>query len=212
MLIICQAGLLKANSVATSGSGLAISTGSEPLKSAPATVPFFLTDQRQVASVPFLPSSDPFSVSLRILSSLFAVIILAFGLSWFLQKKGGFGKNVYGKVVGILPLDNRRLLYIVDVMGKILILGVTDQNINLLCEITDQNTINSLRLENDTPSLPGMEKIFSFLKKKKEVETPKESHDQTSLSESDIKKQTDRTQDRLKNLKDLLVQRDNREE
>ncbi len=164
--------------------------------------------------MPIFPDTDPLGTSLRIISSLFGVIILAFGISWFIQKKTGLGGNVFGKVIGILPLDNRRMIYIVDIMGRVLILGVTEANINLLGELTDKDTLDSLRLQYDQPS-PGMEKLFSFLRSGKaafssqpgsEPETP-----QTPQAEGGNVHQL-RQQDRLKKLNDMLLKRGNPEE
>lgn len=169
-------------------------------------LPFYL--EGPVASAPYLPVSDPLSSTLRIISSLFAIIIIAFGLSWFIQKKAGFGGNVFGKVLGILPLDNRRMIYLVDVMGKVLILGVTDSNINMLGEITDKDTLDALRLQNDKP-LPGMERLFSFLR-------PTDSENISEKESTDLdnpitpgQAQNQRNHERLRKLNDLLVKRTN---
>lgn len=167
----------------------------------------FLPEQPMVATMPFLlPGSDPFATSLRVLSALFAVIIIALVLSWFIQKKGGFGSNVFGKVIGILPLDNRRFIYLVDVVGRVLVLGVTESNINLLCEITDKDTLDSLRLQGDTSSLPGMEKIFSFLRKSNSENSHSEPDDVQSR-DSDLQNATEKNQQRLKKLNSLLIRR-----
>ncbi len=175
-------------------------TASEPqvVTQAITATPSFLDDVSPASFPQF--ASDPFGSSLRILSSLFALIILAFILSWFLQKKGGIGGNVFGKVLGILPLDSRRLIYLVDVMGRVLILGVTDNNISLLCEITDKATLDSLRLQYDKPS-PGMEKLFSFLKGGRSKDNQQEEEQPAPLQA------TERTDDRIRKLNDLLVKR-----
>ncbi len=201
-LLICVTA--QSQPVATSGDGLF---------SAPATIsaiasptPFFL--DLQPASMPLFPDSDPMSTSLRILSSLFAVILLAFGISWFIQKKAGIGGNVFGKILGILPLDNKRMIYLVDVMGKVLILGVTESNINLLGELTDKDTLDALRLQNDQPS-PGIEKLFAYLSRKNE---------EPSQLQAETAKKTDepqengnlhrfRSEDRLKKLNAMLHKR-----
>lgn len=191
----------------------AATTASEPIASALATdaaetpLPFYM--ERPVASSPYLPISDPLSSTLRIVSSLLAVIILAFGLSWLIQKKAGFGSNVFGKVLGVLPLDNRRMIYLVDVMGKVLILGVTENNINMLGEVTDKDTLDALRLQNEKP-LPGMERLFSFLRHS--TRTEKNTNQSGADSESQTTQgqaQNQRNHERLRKLNDLLVKRDN---
>ncbi|HPW58853.1 MAG TPA: flagellar biosynthetic protein FliO [Candidatus Rifleibacterium sp.] len=164
------------------------------------------------ASMPLFPDSDPMGTSLRILSSLFAVILLAFGISWFIQKKAGIGGNVFGKILGILPLDNKRMIYLVDVMGKVLILGVTESNINLLGELTDKDTLDALRLQNDQPS-PGIEKLFAYLSRKNEE--PAQSQTETAKKadepEGNGNLQRFRSEDRLKKLNAMLHKRNDKD-
>jgi flagellar biogenesis protein FliO len=198
---------VSAEPVATASNGFLTATGTTAFSATSATaetaLPFYL--EGPVASAPFIPSSDPLSSTLRIISSLFAIIIIAFGLSWLIQKKAGFGGNVFGKVLGILPLDNRRLIYVVDVMGKVLILGVTDSNISMLTEITDKDTLDALRLQNDRP-LPGMERLFSFLK----PSSTTDSGEQPAGEEATPgQAQNQRNHERLRKLNELLVKRNN---
>jgi flagellar biogenesis protein FliO len=196
--------------VATSGDGLLLTAASVTAPTVGSSVPLFL--DTEPASMPVFPDTDPLGTSLRIISSLFGVIILAFGISWFIQKKGGLGGNVYGKVIGILPLDNRRMIYIVDIMGRVMILGVTEANINLLGELTDKDTLDSLRLQYDQPS-PGMEKLFSFLRAgKAAISKPSEKSNQEEGIESEPSVENSnihqlRQQDRLKKLNDMLLKR-----
>jgi flagellar biogenesis protein FliO len=97
---------------------------------------------------PYMEESKPFEHMLSIFSTLILIIMLMFGISWLLQKKGFLSKNNYGKVLSILPLDNKRLIYIVDIMGKIYLLGVTEYNVNLIGQITDPTALKLLKLEN----------------------------------------------------------------
>jgi flagellar protein FliO/FliZ len=191
-LLICS-GTVQAQPIATASNGL---SNSEPL---------FLEEQT-VASVPFMPDTDPFAASLRIITALIIVIILAFAVSWFIQKKGIFTNNVFGRVIGIIPLDNRRFIYMVDVVGRILVLGVTEQNINLLCEVTDKDTIDSLRLQNECKPMPGMEKLFSFLKKQRGND-PEKINSFEEFKEANFKSQTLKNQEKLKKINNLLVKR-----
>lgn len=176
---------------------------------------FFEDSDYQTASPPVFAAYDPYEVVLRIVTSLAIIIIIAFGLSWFLQKKAGIGKNIYGSVLGVLPLDNKRCIYIVDIMGKILILGVTEHNINHLGEITDQNTINSLRIENSSTSMPGMDKLFSFLKKQRHnsiIEDEEQTTQKSSLkTEIEARNHTLKNEERLKKINDLLLKKTNKD-
>ncbi len=160
--------------------------------------------------MPLFTDSDPFGTSLRILSSLFGVILLAFGVSWFIQKKVGFGGNVFGKVVGILPLDNKRMIYLVDIMGRVLILGVTETNINLLAELTDKDTLDALRLQYDKPS-PGMNRLFSFLQPEEKVASSEERFESPPAESANDGGNIHqlRQQDRIKKLNEMLLKRGN---
>lgn len=75
-----------------------------------------------------------------------AVIGLAYLTSRFLGKKmGQFSSNSDNRVLAVLPLGNNRAVYIVDIVGKVLVLGVSDQSIALLEEITDEDRVEKLR-------------------------------------------------------------------
>lgn len=79
----------------------------------------------------------------------FAVVIgLAFFTSRFLgQKFGNLSTGSINKVLMTLPLGNSRAVYIVEVAGKYLVLGVTDHNITLLQEIVDTAEIEKIQLQ-----------------------------------------------------------------
>ena len=120
-------------------------------------------------SQPMGPISNPITTTLSVIASLIGLIIVALGLSWFIQKKSGFGSNDFGKTLGIIPLDGKHYLYIVDVMGRMLVLGVTDSNINLLTEITDKDTIDAFRLKYGQSRTPYIDKLFPFIAKQEDA-------------------------------------------
>lgn len=128
------------------------------------------------------------------------VLALVFALSYFLQRRAGLSQNVFGKVLGVLPIDGRRFIYLVDVMGKVIVLGVTEQNINFLCEIDDKNAINTLRLQNDSSGVPGLEKLFPFLKRRDESEE--------TLSQGELNERTHITRQQMKKVEQLLIKRE----
>ena len=93
------------------------------------------------------PRADSITATFSLMTSLIGIIILALAASWFIQKKTGIASNKFGKVLGVLPLDNKRLIYIVYVAGKFIVLGVTENSINYLTEITDKETIDTYKLK-----------------------------------------------------------------
>ena len=69
-----------------------------------------------------------------LLGGLTLIIVLIYGLSWFVKRfaQGGFMHNPSMKVVSTLPMGTRERLMLVDVGGKQLLLGVTATQINTL--------------------------------------------------------------------------------
>lgn len=72
----------------------------------------------------------------------------------FVTKKTGM--NLFGgeaiKVLSIVPLGQNKFLQVVDLAGKVLVIGVADSNINLISEITDKDQMDRIRiLSNRTP-------------------------------------------------------------
>lgn len=155
----------------------------------------------EVATSPLFLVPDPFSTTVRIITSLAVVISLLFGISWFIQRRGGFNRSLFGRILGIVPLDGKRFIYLVDVLGRVLVLGVTEQNINLLCEINDKTTIDALRLQGNAPTMPGLEKIFPFLQKNRgDSEDP--------LSGPDLESRARTTDQQKRQVEKLIIRRD----
>ncbi len=89
-------------------------------------------------------STIAYTVSLLV---TFAVVIgLAYFTSRFLgQRMGRFSQSGENRVLVSLPLGQNRGVFVVEVAGKLLVLGVTDHNVNFLQEISDPATIERLR-------------------------------------------------------------------
>lgn len=109
------------------------------------------------------PEVSWFSSIAYIITLLFTfavVIILAYFTSRFLgYKMGTTAATGNPNILDILPLGTNRAVYVVEVAGKIMILGVTDHSIQLLQEITASEEI--LSLKNRPPhSANQFEKIF----------------------------------------------------
>lgn len=190
------------------------------------SLPLF-TNKTSTDTVRFSSSPSSLSTTLSLFTSLIGIIILALIASWFIQKKTGFISNNFGKVLGIVPLDNKRFIYIVDVMGKMLVLGVTEYNITLLNEITDQDTINAYRLKYGQAVTPGLDKLFPFLSKvikKDDNEESENKEEKTGKMLSDIEEkiQSDRKaaainnsieqkhKDRLERLNKMIINSNNK--
>lgn len=77
----------------------------------------------------------------------FAVIIgLAYFTSRFLgQRMGQLSARAENRILTHLPLGANRAIHVVEIAGKVLVLGVTDHSITLLQEITDEDQVEKLR-------------------------------------------------------------------
>ncbi|NLI75868.1 MAG: hypothetical protein GX442_05425 [Candidatus Riflebacteria bacterium] len=157
------------------------------------------------APLPAFPVPDPLSTTLRILTSLAVVIALVFGLSWFLQRRGPLGGPPIGRVLGILPLDGHRSVYVVDVLGRILLLGVAEQGVSLLGEITDQVVIDGLRVKAERSTIPGLEQVFRFLRRP-EAPGPAPA-EEPAPDRPDFSQHTRKAQDQARQMEDLLLRR-----
>ncbi len=56
------------------------------------------------------------------------------------------------KVLATYPLAANRLIQIVDIGGQVLVLGVSDSNVNLITEIEDKEVIDRIRLQSSKES------------------------------------------------------------
>ena len=93
----------------------------------------------------------------------FAVVIgLAYFTSRFLgQKMGQVSANSDNRVLAVLVLGPNRAVQVVEIAGKVLVLGVTDHNITLLEEITDDTRIEILRQQPVNQPIPtSFDSIF----------------------------------------------------
>ena len=108
------------------------------------------------------PSSISWWSSIAYLVSLFAIFIFVVGLAYFAarflggrfaQQKMGYG----GRILSHLPLGPNRSVCIIEMAGRIFMLGVTEHSVTLLAEINDPDEIDRLHREELTsPKVPEM--------------------------------------------------------
>ena len=102
---------------------------------------------------------------LRTVLSLVAVITLLYIGVFFLKKfvlhKNGSGRaNTSLRVMDSTFLGPKKAVYLVEVVDRILILGVTDSQVSLLSEITDQETLKNIHLAGSS-AVKGIGSSFS---------------------------------------------------
>lgn len=112
------------------------------------------------------PTTSPswFSTISYVFSLLitFAFVIgLAYFASRFVgQKMGKLSAISSNKIIGTLPLGASRVVYIVEIAGKCLVLGVTDQSITVLQEITDVVEIEKMKAEQIAIPQEQFDRVF----------------------------------------------------
>lgn len=92
----------------------------------------------------------------------FAIVIgLAYFASRFLGQKMG-SKLAMGnqRIISTLPMGANRAIYVVEIAGKFLILGVTDHSIHVLQEITDTEEIEKMQAEKASLPATQFDKVF----------------------------------------------------
>lgn len=100
---------------------------------------------------------------LKMLSALALVIGLMIAAlvvvkKYFYQSPAASGGNTMIDIISTHHLGPKNSFMLVDVLGQVLLLGVSNQEISLLTTITDPDAMNrlkSLRLRKDAPSAPA---------------------------------------------------------
>lgn len=102
-----------------------------------------------------VPSSKGYKVNLfavivKTILALIIIGILIVGLLRFFFKDKSSLFSGGARCINVLathPLSPNKYIQIVEISNKIIILGITDNNINLLTEITDTDTIDLIKLQ-----------------------------------------------------------------
>ncbi len=75
------------------------------------------------------------------------IIVIYIGFRFLLKgKKRVVSDTEMIKVLATYPISANRLIKVIDIAGKILILGVTDSNINLITEVEDKEISDRIKL------------------------------------------------------------------
>ncbi|HWR40417.1 MAG TPA: flagellar biosynthetic protein FliO [Patescibacteria group bacterium] len=122
-------------------------------------------------SVPYLKYQEPQPATTSWLStgvyifSLLATFTLILGLAYFASRFLGhkFSQNMGlgdSTILSTLILGPNRAVYVVEIAGKILVLGVTEQQITLLQEIHSVEEIAKLRAKNNSSLTEPFHSVF----------------------------------------------------
>jgi flagellar biosynthetic protein FliO len=129
--------------------GLVTAAGAQP---APTPVPAeSAVVETAVAAVP-LPGESIGTYVIRMVLSLLVVVVLIYAAVYVFRRLsgpraagGGIQRSI--RVLGHYYLGPRKALYLVEIVNRILVLGITGTSIQLVTEIKDPETIEVLRRE-----------------------------------------------------------------
>ena len=101
----------------------------------------------------------------RMLLVLFFVILCIYGV-FFLLRKAGTGKFTESDLINIISSKSvavNKSLHIVEVGNQLMLIGVSDDSINLISEITDKETFDTIKLYKGENIPPKGGSFFSYL-------------------------------------------------
>ncbi len=119
----------------------------------------------------------------NLLGGLALILVLIFGLSWFVKRfsQGGFMQNPAIKMIAAMPLGTSERIMLVEVGGKQLLLGVTATQISSL-HVFDEPVIHSAQKpKNNSESSDFSQKLMAILQQKNTLDT-------NSSSSQDVEK------------------------
>ncbi len=116
----------------------------------------------------FKPKLEEDSYAWMLFKTLLVMGLLLGGFYYFFRfvtKKAGI--NALGgeavQVLSVVPVGQNKFLQVVDLAGRILILGVTDSQINLITEVTDRDEIDRIRILSARRQVPQDENFQEFM-------------------------------------------------
>lgn len=95
---------------------------------------------------------------LRMVLVLGLVVLSIYVLFYFLKKAGGQGQRSDRtlRILGTTTLQGSRAVHLLEVGGRVYLVGSAEQSVNLLSEITDRETIDQLLLDHGVAGEAGV--------------------------------------------------------
>jgi len=156
----------------------------------------------------FKPQVEEESYAWMIIKTILVLGFLVGGFYYFFRfvtKKTGI--NLLGTeavhVIAVVPLGQNKYLQIVDIPGKLLILGVSDSGISLVSEVTEKEAVDRIRmLSSRTPPPSGggfheylTMQIGKFISRLSERKGRGDHHVESSVDFSYLRQQKRRLKD-----------------
>ncbi len=123
---------------------------------------------------------------LRVILSLILVVVIIFLLMNFFKKSGRLqnnGDDTYLRKVSHLNIAPGKSIQVITLLDKGYIVGVTDNNINLIGEVDDKELISAMNISADKASDSSKPKTFGEVL---EMFMPSKSSRETSATQTNI--------------------------
>lgn len=153
------------------------------------------TDSQDGNAVPVSDTPSTVWMFVRMIFVLIVVVACIYGIVFFLRKgmMPAQKADPYLKVTASLTLSPGKFLYVVTLNAQGFLIGVTDNAINLIAELTDKELIDAMNLhaEQQPQSVPrDFASILNFFHPAKKAETTKEKKETVSDLFSDSTENT----------------------
>lgn len=106
---------------------------------------------------PDVPEFDMKSLMLRVVLMLGLMIAGIVGVVWVLKRFLGGKETLFSKqerylqVVDRMYLDHKKVVYLIKILDEILVVGATNEQLNMLDKITDEKKVEALASRDFAP-------------------------------------------------------------
>jgi flagellar protein FliO/FliZ len=141
--------------------------------------------------------AEPESYAWLIFKTVFVIGLLVGGFYYFFKfvtRKVGIqmlGRDAV-KILSVVPVGQNKYLQVIDLAGRVLVLGVTDSNINLITEIIEKDEIDRIRVMSARTAAPENAPFQEFLAaqlgkllKKKDAGSPRDARERRRDGDAD---------------------------
>lgn len=152
------------------------------------TIPLMYTDNK---SSDYNFESINKIISREFIYSFLFIIFCLILISYFIRQKTNKFWLLDGKIWGIMPINSKVQLYLVELYGKFVILGVSEYAVSVVLEITDKEIIDKIKLDRSINSANSILSFYKFFNKT--FSNLNKSHNTISNNEANITTNSNQT-------------------
>ena len=130
-------------------------------------LPVFPAEDAPVAAEEAVPATVGIGDLLRVAIVLIAIIAVIYLLVYFLKKISPMAENGEERIRILSTRHLRRdnSLHLVEVGNQVFLVGMGNSSVNLISEISDQETLDSIRLETEAENLVPDRRFRNLIQK-----------------------------------------------